>query len=74
MQAIESGEMKQQRIGAAKAELQQQRLQAGTQGRPSMLRRFVKSVTPSQGPSLEAKIKTLTGEVSLDPVSLSQYA
>ena len=56
--------MKQQRIEAVKAELKQQRLQAGTQGRPSMLRRFVKSVTPNQGPSLEAKIKSLTGEVS----------
>ncbi len=64
LKAIESGETKKQRIAVAQAELQQQRLQGGTQGRPSMFRRLVKSVTPSQGPSLESTIKTLTGEVS----------
>ena len=65
MQAIESGETKKRRIEVAKAELQQQRLTGGAQGRPSMLRRLVKSVSPSQAPSLETSITALTGEVCL---------
>ncbi len=64
MQALESGETKKRRIEVAKAELQQQRLLTGAQGRPSMLRRLVKSVTSTSGASLESTIKALTGEVS----------
>ena len=66
MQALESGEMKKRRIEVAKAELQQQRLLTGAQGRPSMLRRLVKSVTSPSGASLESTIRALTGEVSFD--------
>lgn len=62
-QALESGEMKKRRIEVAKAELQQQRLLTGAQGRPSMLRRLVKSVTSPSGASLESTIRALTGEV-----------
>ena len=64
MQALESGETKKRRIEVANAELQQQRLLTGAQGRPSMLRRLVKSVTSTSGASLESTIKALTGEVS----------
>ena len=62
-QALESAEVKKGKIGTAERDLQLQRLQTGAQGRPSMLRRFVKSVTAAQGPSLESTIKSLTGEV-----------
>ncbi|KAA6423153.1 MAG: GPCR-type G protein 1-like [Trebouxia sp. A1-2] len=62
-QALESGETKKRRIEVAKAELQQQRLLTDAQGRPSMLRRLVKSVTSTSGASLESTIRALTGEV-----------
>jgi len=70
-QALESGETKKRRIEVAKAELQQQRLLTGKQGRPSMLRRLVKSVTSTSGASLESTIKALTGEVSFARLLLS---
>ena len=63
--------MKKRRIEVAKAELQQQRLLTGAQGRPSMLRRLVKSVTSTSGASLESTIKALTGEVSFARLLLS---
>lgn len=62
-QALESAEAKKSKIRVAERDLQVQRVQGGGQGRPSMLRRFVKSVTASQGSSLESTIKALTGEV-----------
>lgn len=64
MKALESAELKKSKIQVAERDLQVERVQGGAQGRPSMLRRFVKSVTASQGPSLESTIKALTGEVS----------
>ena len=65
MQALESAETKKSKIQAAERDLQLQRVQGGVQGRPSMLRRFVKSVTARQGSSLESTIKSLIGEVSM---------
>ena len=65
MQALESAEKKKSKIQAAERDMQLQRVQGGVQGRPSMLRRFVKSVTARQGSSLESTIKSLTGEVSI---------
>lgn len=62
-QALESAEVKKSKIRVAERDLQVQRVQGAGQGRPSMLRRFVKSVTTSQGSSLESTIKALTGEV-----------
>ena len=69
MQALESAEIKKSKIQAAERDLQLQRVQGGVQGRPSMLRRFVKSVTAGQGPSLESTIKSLTGQVSMQQQS-----
>ena len=64
VQALESAEQKRQRIQSAQHDMQQQQLLRGNQGGPSMFRRFVKSITPDHGASLEAAVTTLKGEVS----------
>lgn len=73
MQALESAETKKSKIEAAERDLQLQRVQGGVQGRPSMLRRFVKSVTAGQGPSLESTIASLTAEVSMTQPPLPSW-